>query len=101
QQPQRNIHRGIDGDDRQAGPERNFKVKAIINDENRCGLAENRKPAQPHQGVETHVPQGLRRLLVEYFGHEPYQISERSVISNQIEIRADLLTRSPSADYSP
>ncbi len=100
QQPQRHIHRGIDSNDREARPERNFQVEAVVHDEHRRGLAEDRKPAQPHQGVETHVAQGLRGLLVEYFGHGRARYQE-SVIRHQAESRADLLTCLPTADYSP
>src|SRR5258707_49518 len=39
-------------------------------------------------------------VLVEYFGHGRAGYQE-SVIRHQVESRADLLTRPPTADYSP
>jgi hypothetical protein len=66
---QRHVYRGVGSDDPEAGPERNFEIEAVVDDEHRRRLAQDRKPPQPHQGVQADMAQRLRRLLVEDFGH--------------------------------
>ena len=62
---QRDVEPGRQRDHREAGPDRQREIEAVVDHQHGRGLADDREPAQPQQRVEAHVAPLRQVQLVE------------------------------------